>query len=105
MQPGSADTSMVVYETSTGETDAIHYTVYTSKYDWVLNKLWGRQMETTAGAEDVTAQWEAVNAVMSTTTVTTYTVRYPEKILIMWVTVAPLDTAQIETVCKKLALP
>lgn len=102
---GSADTSMVVYETSTGETDAIHYTVYTSKYDWVLNKLWGRQMETTAEAEDVTAQWEAVNAVISTTTVTTYTVRYPEKILIMWVTAAPLDTAQIETVCNKLALP
>lgn len=102
---GSADTSMVVYETGTEDTDAIHYTVYTSQYDWVLNKIWGRQMKTLAGAEDVTAQWDAVNAVMSSATVTTYTVRYPEKILIMWVTEAPLDTAQIETVCKKLALP
>lgn len=102
---GSADTSMVVYETGTEDTDAIHYTVYTSQYDWVLKKIWGRQMKTMAGAKDVTAQWDAVNAVMSSTTVTTYTVRYPEKILIMWVTEAPLDTAQIETVCKKLALP
>ena len=102
---GSADTSMVVYETGTEDTDAIHYTVYTSQYDWVLKKIWGRQMKTMAGAKDVTAQWDAVNAVMSSTTVTTYTIRYPEKILIMWVTEAPLDTAQIETVCKKLALP
>lgn len=86
---GSADTSMVVYETGTEDTDAIHYTVYTSQYDWVLNKIWGRQMKTLAGAEDVTAQWDAVNAVMSSATVTTYTVRYPEKILIMWVTEAP----------------
>ena len=102
---GSVNNIMVVYETNAGDTDTISYTVYTSNYDWVLDRIWGRQTRKAEGAEDVSASWDAETALRSTSPVTTYTVRYPGQILVMWVTPDALDQTQIRTVREKLALP
>lgn len=102
---GSVNNSMVVYETNAGDTDTISYTVYTSNYDWVLDRIWGRQTRKAEGAEDVSASWDAEIALRSTSPVTTYTVRYHGQILVMWVTPDALDQTQIRTVREKLALP
>lgn len=53
----------------------------------------------------MSASWDAETALRSTSPVTTYTVRYPGQILVMWVTPDALDQTQIRTVREKLALP
>ena len=66
-----------------GEGNAIHYDIYQSKYDWILDKIWEEVLEKKVNVDtiDCTDNWEAKVAFRNK--VGNYYVRYKNQIFIL----------------------
>lgn len=66
-----------------GKEENLHYAIYRSKYDWILNRIWEDELEKEYNKSnmDYTQEWEAETAFRNE--MGDYYVRYEDVILIL----------------------
>ena len=65
-----------------GENESLHYEIYRTEYDWILNRIWNDELEYkyNENRSDCTKEWAAVAAYRNA--IGEYYVRYDDSILI-----------------------
>ena len=85
--------------------DYVYYTIYESKYAWILDKIWEEELSARFNQDigDYTDDWDAEKAFRNG--IGTYYVRYEDAILVLREEVdVSLTPEQMAVICEKLEL-
>ena len=87
------------------KTDSVYYTIYKSKYAWILDKIWEEELSARFNQDigECTEDWGAEKAFRNG--IGTYYVRYEDAILVLREEVdISLTPEQMAVICEKLEL-